>query len=88
MSGRDDANRENLDRLRACPGPHIFALLHHRGEVSSRARYVCERCRGEASERATIWYEIGLKHGLQHAARRYTEAAATAAAQQQGGEAP
>ncbi len=75
---RDDANRENLDRLRGCPGPHLFELLHGRGEVSSRARFVCERCRGEVSEHSATWYRIGLKHGLQHAERRYNKAAVAA----------
>ena len=89
MSGRDDANRENLARLHRCPGPHIFALLHHRGEISSRARYACARCGGEVNERAATWYSIGLKHGLGYAEQRYAEAAvATTAAAQRDGAAP
>ena len=64
-----DLSHENLERLRGCPGPHLFGLIHERGEVSSRARFRCERCGGELNGDAVGWYRRGLAHGLGHAER-------------------
>ena len=75
---RGDLDHANMLRLKACPGPHLFGLVHERGEVSSRARFVCERCAGELSEDGVRWYRIGLRHGLDHAGRRFNAAGASA----------
>ena len=77
---RPDLDHANLQRLKSCPGPHLFELVHERGEVSTRARFRCGRCAGELSEDGVRWYRLGLKHGLDHADRRLSAAGASAAA--------
>ena len=68
---RADIDHANMLRLKACPGPHLFGLVHGRGEVSSRARYVCERCSGSLNEDSVAWYKRGLADGLGHAEQRF-----------------
>ncbi len=67
---RADFDHENLERLKACVGPHLFELIRERGEVSTRARHRCQRCGGELNGDAVNWYRRGLAHGLSHAERR------------------
>ena len=81
---RGDLDHANLLRLKACPGPHLFGLVHGRGEVSSRARFVCERCAGELNEDSVRWYRFGLMHGLGHVERRSNAARASAETVQRG----
>ena len=67
---RPDLDHANLQRLKSCPGPHLFELVHERGEVSTRARFRCGRCAGQLSEDGVRWYRLDLTHGSGHAERR------------------
>lgn len=54
---------ENLKRLDACPGPHDFEFIRHRGADGvgpKRTRWRCTVCGGEVPGTARHWYVRGL----------------------------
>ena len=57
--------KANLTKLEECPGPHQFE-----GPLDkdlSFNKYRCKRCGGVIDGINQLWYQRGLKHGIQSA---------------------
>ena len=59
--------RENLAKLDACEGPHVFEALPAKDAAFTRAgttdTYRCKLCEGELNHYGVVWYRRGQQHG-------------------------